>query len=100
MIKFETINGTPCRMVEPTPLQLDSELPCVVRLIQDDSRLGILNKLLHEGCYHEIYLCTSCNYQVCHILINGEEYDDFYPKYEIIGYPVVDGSHWWATIGL
>jgi len=34
-IKFETINGTLCMMVEPEPLQLDSQMPCAVRLIQD-----------------------------------------------------------------
>ena len=97
MIKFEKHDNQLFRMLEePVPLTPDAEMPCLVRLIQDDSRLGILNKLLHEGCYHEKYLCTSCNHQVCHILINGEEYDDFYPKYEIIGYPVADGSNDWA----
>lgn len=97
MIKFEEHDDNLFRMLDkPVPLTPDAEMPCLVRLIQDDSRLGILNKLLHEGCYHEKYLCTSCNHQVCHILINGEEYDDFYPKYEIIGYPVADGSNDWA----
>lgn len=96
MTELRQINGTLCRMVEPTPLQPDSPMPCVVRLIQDDSRLGILNKLLHEGCYQDVFICSSCNEQVCHISIDGEEYDDFYPKYEIIGYPVVEGSIEWA----
>lgn len=53
MIKFETINGTLCRMVEPEPLAPEAKFPCVVRLIQDDS-------------------------------------------FEIVGYPVADGSNDWA----
>lgn len=97
MINFKEQDGMLFKMLDkPVPLTDDTKLPVLVQLIQDDSRLGILNKLLHEGCYHEKYLCTSCNHHVCHILINGEEYDDFYPKYEIIGYPVEEGSKDWA----
>lgn len=30
-MKFETINNTLCRMVEPEPLRPESQFPCVVR---------------------------------------------------------------------
>lgn len=36
-VKFETINGKLCRMVEPTPLTPESTFPCLVRPIQDAS---------------------------------------------------------------
>jgi hypothetical protein len=43
MIKFKTINGTLCRMVEPTPLQLDSEFP--VAMLDAPTR-SLVEKLL------------------------------------------------------
>ena len=72
MIKFETINGTLCRMVEPEPLTEFSHVPCVIRRKQ-----GVLTDILTE---------YSTNPTMS---ILGE-------LFEIIGYPVVDGSAEWA----
>lgn len=45
MIKFETINGTLWLMLDkPVPLMPDSKMPCLVRLIQDDSPMGRNNR--------------------------------------------------------
>ncbi len=93
-MKFETINGTLCRMVEPEPLTDDVKFPCVVRMIQDDSPMGRNND----------FYATS--HLLAHIeIINGLDAIHFvrwqgsktyYSRFEIIGYPVEEGSHWWA----
>ena len=42
---FEHINGQLCIMLEkPEPLTKDAKFPCLVRLIQDDSPMGRMNK--------------------------------------------------------
>jgi hypothetical protein len=94
MIKFETINGQICRMVEPEPLTNDVKFPCVVRMIQDDSPMGRNND----------FYATS--HLLAHIeIINGLDAIHFvrwqgsnthYSRFEIIGYPVADGSAEWA----
>ncbi len=76
MIKFETINGTLCRMVEPEPLTEFSHVPCVIRRKQ-----GVLTDILTE---------YSTNPTMS---ILGE-------LFEIIGYPVQDGSAEWALYRL
>ena len=61
MIKFETINGQLCRMVEPEPLTDNTKYPCIMtRKYRSPSAMDYLN------------------------------------EYMVIGYPVDDGSHWWA----
>lgn len=106
MIKFETINGTLCRMVEPEPLTPDAEMPCLVRLIQDDSPMGRYNR---DAAYFDVigklfvaqkikenpfysntlhaYEKNSLNQDYCIASIH---------TLEIIGYPVEEGSRWWA----
>lgn len=96
-IKFETINGQLCRMVEPEPLTDKSQFPCVVRLIQDDSPMGRANKMhgFTSICLQNTYLAESVtNYSM---LTNDYKPPiDCYAYYEIIGYPVVEGSKEWA----
>lgn len=93
MIKFETINGTLCRMVEPTPLQLDSELPCVVRLIQNDSRMGMFNRDTKPSRLSDFYLAARI---VSNNIVVDEFMESDYHRFEIIGYPVEEGSKEWA----
>ena len=90
-IKFETINNTLCRMVEPEPLTDTSTFPCVVRLIQNDTMLGKANK---RACHPE----TLANKRICVELTDDGMFMDgnYTYRYEIIGYPVEEGSHWWA----
>jgi len=91
MSKFKTINGTLCRMVEPTPLTPESQFPCVVQLIQDDTMLGKANKRVY-------YPRSLANKRICNELTDDGLFmdgSDAY-RYEIIGYPVVDGSEEWA----
>ncbi len=46
--RFEEHEGKLFKMLEePTPLTPDAEMPCLVRLIQDDSPMGKHNKDLH-----------------------------------------------------
>jgi hypothetical protein len=95
MIKFETINGTLCRMVEPTPLQPDSPMPCVVRYIQDCSPMGRYMKRKYAMVINTVAI-------VSRIGTDGRAYssDKIFVEevevLEIIGYPVVDGSAEWA----
>jgi hypothetical protein len=98
MIKFEEHEGKLFRMLDkPVPLTKDAKMPCLIRLIQDDSPMGRANMLLNrttrfldmtytaisvgyysvESATHELPTC-------CHAV------------YEIIGYPVADGSEEWA----
>jgi hypothetical protein len=93
-MKFETINGTLCRMVESELLTPEANFPCVVRLIQDDSPMGRNND----------FYATS--HLLAHIeIINGldaihfvrwQGIKTYYSRFEIIGYPVADGSAEWA----
>ena len=93
MIKFETINGTLCRMVEPTPLQLDSEFPCAVRLIQDDSPMGLCNRWK----YSEKQDLLKKDWNISSLENNLNKVKDIhYSQFEIIGYPVQEGSAEWA----
>jgi hypothetical protein len=92
-IKFEIINGTLCRMVEPEPLTEESKFPCVVRLIQDDSPMGKYNALKGATMLGMVWLATGQNCYTVHI--NGMLHDRIF-CYEIIGYPVAAGSAEWA----
>ena len=90
-MKFETINGQLCRMVEPEPLTDKSQFPCVVRLIQDETMLGKANI---RACHPE----TLANKRICIELTDDGLFMDgnYTYRYEIIGYPVADGSKEWA----
>ena len=92
MIKFEEHDGLLFRMLEePVPLTADAELPCLVRLIQDDTMLGKTNKM---GCHQE----TLSQKIICIELTGGGLFmnGDYTYRYEIIGYPVAKGSADWA----
>ena len=105
MIKFEEHDGKIFLMLDkPTPLTPDAEMPCLVRLIQDDSPMGKHNKDLHgydpEGLTPKI--CTEV------IDVNdlsdpkrgSVRYDGYisgqYYHFEIIGTLVTEGSAEWA----
>ena len=107
MIKFEEHEGQLFRMLEkPVPLTPDSKLPCLTRLIQDDSPMGMFNK---DASYSDVigklfvaqkikenpfysntlhaYEKNSLNQDNCIASIH---------TLEIIGYPVEEGSAEWA----
>ncbi len=93
-MKFETINNQLCRIVEPEPLTEESKFPCVVRLIQDDSPMGRNNDFYatsHLLAHIEIINCLDATH-----FVRWQGSKTYYSRFEIIGYPVVDGSHWWA----
>jgi len=96
MIQFKEINGQLCIMLEkPIPLTTDAKFPCVVRLIQDDSPMGRLNRRHRDtNIKQDIkYICVSVkNY------VMQTETDSIMAieAYELIGYPVADGSAEWA----
>lgn len=92
-IKFETINGTLCRMVEPTPLTPEATFPCVVRLIQDDSPMGLCNRWKYsekKDFLRKYWTISSLENNL------NKVKDIHYSQFEIIGYPVVEGSKEWA----
>ena len=91
MIKYETINGKLCRMVEPEPLTDKAQFPCVVRLIQDETMLGKANI---RACHPE----TLASKRICSELTDDGLFMDgnYTYRYEIIGYPVEEGSAEWA----
>ena len=105
MIKFEEHDGKLFRMLEkPTPLTPDAEMPCLVRLIQDDSPMGKHNKdvfgydperLTPRICTEVIDVNDLSDHNRgsarCDGFISCQHY-----HYELIGTPVKEGSHWWA----
>jgi hypothetical protein len=97
MIKYETINGKLCRMVEPEPLTPDSPMPCIARIVQDDTAMGKYNR---SRCCAEAlvkkHLITDVSYGGFVLIESGKVYASECWQYEIIGYPVEEGSHWWA----
>ena len=107
MIKFEEHDGLIFKMLDkPVPLTPEAEMPCLVRLIQNDSPMGRYNR---DAAYFDVidklfvaqkikenpfysntlhaYEKNSLNQDYCIASIH---------TLEIIGYPVVEGSHWWA----
>lgn len=89
MIKFEEHCGMLFSMLDkPTPLTPESQFPCVVQLIQDDTMLGKANKRVY-------YPRSLANKRICNELTDDGLFmdgSDAY-RYEIIGYPVVkEGS--------
>jgi hypothetical protein len=107
MIKFEEHEGQLFRMLDkPVPLTPDAEMPCIVRLIQDDSPMGKYNQ---DAAYFDVigklfvaqkikenpfysntlhaYEKNSLNQDYCIASIH---------TLEIIGYPVIEGSNEWA----
>lgn len=72
---------------KPVPLTPDAKMPCLVRMIQDDTMLGKANKSI----YHPDKLAQR---KICSKLTDdGLFLDGIYAyRYEIIGYIVADGS--------
>ena len=98
MIKFETINGKLCRILEKAiPLTEDAKMPCVVRLIQDDSPMGRLNRHYKSDTELEKYAIVSKLSDDGKLSIIGDKWNGYHIfNHEIIGYPVEEGSRWWA----
>ena len=96
MINFDTINGQLCIMTEHVPLTPEAKFPCVVRLIQDDSPMGRLNKRNRSTNIEQDikYICVSTRNSVMQT-----ESDSVMAleAYEVIGYPVADHSEEWAA---
>lgn len=96
MIKFEEHDGKLFRMLEkPVPLTDDAELPVLVRMIQDNTMLGKANK---RSCHPD----TLAQKIICNELTDDGLFMDgnYAYRYEIIGYPVADGSAEWALYRL
>jgi len=94
MTNFKEHDGLIFKMLEePVPLTPDAEMPCLTRLIQDDSRMGMFNRDTKPSRLSDFYL-------VARIANNNIIVDEFmesdYHRFEIIGYPVVEGSADWA----
>lgn len=86
-IRFEIINGTLCRMVEPEPLTENAQYPCVVKLIGGNDT--------SMGRYNYSTVCCSKDFDAM-LAIGTGSLMFHYTRYEILGYPVEEGSHWWA----
>lgn len=94
MIKFEEHDDNLFLMLEePVPLTPDAEMPCLTRLIQDNSRMGMFNRDTKPSRLSDHYL-------VARIVSNNIVVDDFmesdYHRFEIIGTLVEEGSKEWA----
>ena len=97
-MKFEEHEGQLFRMLEkPVPLAPDSKLPCLVRLIQDDSPMGRFNKMhsFTGNILQNTYLAQRVTDYSKHAN-DGKMPINCYAHYEIIGYPVEEGSAEWA----
>ena len=101
-MKFEHIIGTLCLMTEPVPLTEKAQFPCVVRLIQDDSQMGRYNQSYSEYRYGVRLGCCMLPIIATHIAKNGVVNDIEWDvnRYEILGYPVADGSAEWRNYQL
>ena len=92
MIKFEKHEGKLFRMLEsPVPLTDDTELPVLVRMIQDDTMLGKANKRISNPN-------TLAQKIICSNLTDGGLFlgGNYAYRYEIIGAFVEEGSEDWA----
>ena len=98
MLKFEEHEGLIFKMLDkPVPLTPDAEMPCLTRLIQDDSRMGMFNRDTKPSRLSDFYL-------VARIVSNNIVVDEFmesdYNRFEIIGTPVAEGSAEWRNYQL
>lgn len=97
MTKFEEHDGKLFRMLDkPTPLTPDAKMPCLVRLIQDDSPMGRHNKFAFSPLIknNNPIIIDSIKENAVSIAFNHMVFH--YSNFEIIGYPVADGSKEWA----
>jgi hypothetical protein len=96
MIKFEEHEGQLFRMLDkPVPLTDDTELPVLVRMIQNDTMLGKANK---RSCHPDALAIKI----ICIELTDGGLFLDghYTYRYEIIGIPVAEGSSEWRNYQL
>ncbi len=94
MIKFEKHDGLIFKMLDkPVPLTADAEMPCLVRLIQDDSPMGRLNKRNYDESLNKIECATGYN-KMLKMSFNNMPFA--IEKFEIIGTFVKEGSAEWA----
>lgn len=85
-IKFETINGQLCRMVEPEPLTEKVQFPVTVEIFGKQHILR--NK--YQGFIPIVFAASYMD-----MSLNQAPFLCFLAA-KIIGYPVEEGSHWWA----
>ena len=98
MIKFEEHDGLIFKILDkPIPLTPEAEMPCLVRLIQDDSPMGKLNKDLHgydtkgltpKICTEVIDINDLSDHNRGSVRYNGFISCQYY-HYELIGIPVI-----------
>lgn len=70
----------------PEPLERDSQVPCLIRPIQDDTRMGELNRIsLKDGL--EKFVLYDVEYYIG---------DGYYLRFEIVGKHCPEGSREWA----
>jgi len=94
MIKFEEHDGMLFKMLEePVPLTPDAKMPVLVRLIQDDSPMGRLNKRNYDESLNKIECATGYN-KMLKMPFNNMPFA--IEKFEIIGTFVKEGSAEWA----
>jgi len=98
-MRFEKHNDMLFLMLEePVPLTSDAEMPCLVRLIQDDSPMGRNNKNSFISCLHQLYVIDSFVSNKNVVIENGLIVTH-HSRFEIIGThvkPVKEGSAEWA----
>jgi hypothetical protein len=98
-MRFEKHDGMLFRMLdEPVPLTPDAKMPCLVRLIQDDSPMGKYNQDMYKSALHTIVMCIRINSQndINTSIANISGSSLHYARYEIIGTLVEEGSAEWA----
>jgi hypothetical protein len=104
-MRFEKHNDMLFRVLDkPTPLTPDTEMPCLVRLIQDDSPMGLHNKdmfgydperLTPRICTEVIDVNDLSDHNRGSVRYDGYISCQYY-HFEIIGTPVAEGSEDWA----
>lgn len=97
MINFKEQNGLLFKMLDkPTPLTPEAEMPCLVRLIQDDSPMGRHNKFAFSPLMknNNPIIIDSIKENAVSIAFNRMVFH--YSNFEIIGTPVKEGSAEWA----
>lgn len=78
---------------KPVPLTPDAEMPCLVRLIQDDSPMGKYNQDMCKLPLRTIEMCIGINRQYQSAISKSSSH---YARYEVIGCHVAEGSKEWA----
>lgn len=107
MINFKEQDGELFRMLdEPVPLTPDAEMPCLVRLIEDDSPMGrfnrdasysdVIGKLFVAQKIKENPLYSNTLHAYEKNFLNQDYCIASVWTLEIVGCPVEEGSRWWA----